>query len=148
MIVPEGGEIMKLVDPIRYVKLKASGRLPSPKGLALAIIRMLQEDDYKIDDLVRLVQSDPSIAGELLKFSNAASFGYGRPIVSLSEAVTTLGTFRIRVLVLAFSVLNDHRGGRCPQFNYEQFWSRALAAAISAQALAPYAKINAEENFT
>jgi len=139
---------MKLVDPVHYVKLKASGRLPSPKGLALAIVRLLQRDDFKIDDLVRLVQSDPVIAGELLRFSNAASYGHSRPIISLSAAVTILGTLRVRVLVLAFSVLHDHRSGHCPQFNYEQFWARALAAAISAQALAPYTEINAEENFT
>ncbi len=139
---------MQPLDPIRYVKLKASGRLPSPKGLALSIVRLLQHDDYKIDDLVRLVQSDPVIAGELLKFSNTASFNHGRPIISLSEAVTTLGAFRVRVLVLALSALHDHRSGHCPQFDYEQFWSRALATAISAQTLAPYAKINAEENFT
>lgn len=139
---------MKLVDPARYVKFKASGRLPSPKGLALAIVRLLQREDYKIDDLVRLVQSDPAIAGELLRFSNAACYGHSRPVISLSAAVTILGTLRVRVLVLAFSALHDHRSGHCPQFNYEQFWARALATAIAAQALAPYAKINAEENFT
>lgn len=139
---------MNFIDPVRYVKLKASGHLPSPKGVALAIVRLLQRDDYKIDDLVRLVQSDPAIAGDLLKFSNAASFGHSRPIVSLSKAITTLGTHRVRVLVLALSVLHNHRSGECLQFDYGRFWSRALAAAISAQALASYAKINAEENFT
>ena len=122
--------------------------MPSPKGIALAIIRLLQHDDYKVDDLVRLVQSDPAIAGDLLKFSNAASFGHGRPIVSLSKAVTTLGTLRVRILVLALSVLHNHRSGNCPQFDYERFWSRALAAAISAQALAHHAKITPEESFT
>ena len=139
---------MHLLNPERYKQLNASGQMPSPKGVALAVIRLLQRDDYKIDDLVRLVQSDPAIAGELLKFSNAASFGHSRPIVSLSKAVTTLGTLRVRVLVLALSLLHNHRSGNCPQFDYERFWSRALAAAISAQALAPYAKITAEENFT
>lgn len=139
---------MHLVDPVRYEQLKASGQLPSPTGVGLAIVRLLQRDDYKIDDLVRLVQSDPAIAGELLRFSNAASFGHSRPIISLSKAVTTLGTLRVRILVLALSLLHNHRSGNCPQFDYERFWSRALAAAISAQALASYAKITAEENFT
>ena len=45
-------------------------------------------------------------------------------------------------------MLNNNRVGNCPQFNYEKFWSRALATAISAQALSAYAKIDAEENFT
>lgn len=139
---------MKLVDPTRYGGLKATGRLPSPKGLALAIINLLQRDDYNIDELVRLVQSDPAIAVELLRFSNTANFGHSSPIISLPKAVTTLGTRQVRVIVSAFSVLHSHRSGNCPLFDYEKYWSRALAAAISAQALAPYAKIHAEENFT
>ena len=139
---------MKLVDPMRYVKLKAYGRLPSPKGIVLAILRMLQRDDYRNDELVRLVKSDPAIAGELLKFSNAASFGHLHPITSLPQAVTVLGTSQLRTIVIAFSVLNNNRVGNCPKFNYEKFWSRALASAISAQALATYAKVDPEENFT
>jgi diguanylate cyclase (GGDEF)-like protein len=139
---------MHVVDPVRYVKLKASGQLPSLNGVALAIVRLLQRDDYKVDDLVRLIQSDPAIAGALLKFSNAASFGHSRPIVSISKAVITLGTLRVRVLVLALSVLQNHREGKCAKFDYSRFWSRALAAAISAQALASYSRVIPEENFT
>ena len=147
-LASEGEIVMKLVDPMRYVKLKASGRLPSPKGLVLAIIRLLQRDDYRIDELVRLVKSDPAIAGELLKFSNAAAFGHSRPIASLPQAIAVLGTRQLRAIVIAFSVLNKSRGGNCPQFDYEKFWSRALAAALAAQSLAHVAKINVEENFT
>lgn len=139
---------MRLVTPERYAQLEASGRLPSPRGVAFAIMQLLQHDDYKIGDLVRLVQSDPAIAGRLLKVANSAAFGNRRPIVSLSKAVTALGAFRVRDLVIGFSVLHGHRGGNCPQFDYGRFWSRALATAISAEALASHARITAEENFT
>ena len=139
---------MKLVDPSRYVGLKESRRLPSPKGLALAIIRLLQQDDYKLEDLTRLVQSDQVIAGELLRFSNAASYAHSSPVVSISKAVSTLGSLRIRVIVIAFSVINNNRKGNCPHFDYEKFWSHALATAISAQALAFLVKVNTEEHFT
>ncbi|MBL8415981.1 MAG: hypothetical protein JNM42_16240, partial [Propionivibrio sp.] len=54
---------MRFVDPDRYAALKATGKLPSPKGVALSIIRLLQRDDFRIADLVQLVQSDPAIAG-------------------------------------------------------------------------------------
>jgi hypothetical protein len=54
----------------------------------------------------------------------------------------------VGVLVLALSVLHSNRDGQCLEFDYEQYWSHALATAISAQALASYAKINNEENFT
>jgi len=139
---------MRFVDPARYEQLKASGQLPSPKGVALAIIKLLQNDDYQIDELVHLVQSDPAIAGQLLQFANAAVFGHVRPVASLLKAVTTLGAHRVRVLVLGFSLMQSHRSGKCPQFDYTRFWSRALATAIAAQLLASSAKIPAEDNFT
>lgn len=139
---------MRLMDPARYEHLKASGRLPSPKGVAFAIVKMLQRDEYEMEDLRRLVQSDPAIAGRLLKFANAAALVSSRPIVSISKAILSLGAFRVRDLVLGLSVLHSHRRGECREFDYQAFWSRSLATAIAAQALADYSQISAEESFT
>lgn len=139
---------MPPMDPVRYRKLKASGRLPSPKGVAVAIIRLLQRDDYKIDDLVRLLQSDPAIAGRLLKFANAGAMGNTRPVVSIAKAVVLLGAGRVRDLVLGFSILHGYRRDGCDAFDYRGFWSRSLGTAIAAQALAGHAQLAAEEAFT
>jgi len=139
---------MRLLPPERYNELKATGRLPSPKGVAMAIIKLLQRDDFPIEDLVKLVQSDPAISGRLLKFANAAAFGRARPIVSLQRAIVALGSFRVRDLVVGFSVLQSHLAGECAHFDYGGFWSHSLATAIACQDLARYAQIASEENFT
>ena len=139
---------MHFVQPDRYAALKATGRLISPKGIALAIIRMLQRDDYRIADLVQLVQTDPAIAGRILYFANAAIFGRSRPIVSLQGAIVALGTFRLRDLVIGLSVMNEHRKGRCRSFDYDGFWAHSLATAIACQQLAQFAQIASEEIFT
>ncbi|MBK7001955.1 MAG: HDOD domain-containing protein [Rhodoferax sp.] len=140
--------MMRFVDPERYATLRATGKLPSPKGVALSIIRLLHRDDYRMADLVQLVQSDPAIAGRILYFSNAAAFGRSRPIVSLQRAIVALGTFRVRDLVLGLSVMHSHRSGTCPAFNYEEFWGHSLATGIACQKLAQYAQITSEEIFT
>ncbi|MBS4098832.1 MAG: diguanylate cyclase [Sulfuricella sp.] len=139
---------MKLMDPSRYAELKASGHLPSPQGVAFAIIKLMQRDDYQVNDLVHLVQSDPAIAGRILKFANAAAFSSGRAIVSLSKAIIALGAFRVRDLVLAFSILHSNRSGTCANFDFSAFWSHSLATAIACKNIAPLAQIAAEENFT
>lgn len=46
---------MRFVAPERFAELKATGKLPSPKGVALSIIRLLQREDYRVSDLVQLV---------------------------------------------------------------------------------------------
>lgn len=139
---------MKLMDPSRYAELKASGRLPSPQGVAFAIIKLMRREDYQVNDLVHLVQSDPAIAGRILKFANSAAFSSGRTIVSLYKAIIALGAFRVRDLVLAFSVLHGHRNGFCKNFDFSAFWSRSLATAIACKDIAPLAQIAPEENFT
>jgi diguanylate cyclase (GGDEF)-like protein len=50
--------------------------------------------------------------------------------------------------VLGFSVLSDHRNGKCNAFNYQEFWSCSLATAIANQALSVQAKTSGEETFT
>lgn len=139
---------MRFVAPDRYAALKATGKLLSPKGVALAIIHLLQRDDYRVADLVQLVQSDPAIAGRVLYFANAAVFGRSRPIVSLQGAIIALGTFRLRDLVIGLSVMNEHRHGRCAAFDYEYFWAHSLATGIACQQLAHFAQIASEELFT
>ncbi|WP_153109389.1 HDOD domain-containing protein [Propionivibrio limicola] len=139
---------MRLVDPDRYSALKATGKLPSPKGVALSIIRLLQADDFRIADLVHLVQSDPAIAGRVLYFANAAAFGRSRPIISLHRAIVALGSFRVRDLVIGLSVMQGYRYGLCSAFDYEGFWGHSLATGIACQELADTAGIASEEIFT
>ena len=139
---------MRFVAPDRFAELKATGKLPSPKGVALSIIRLLQREDYRIPDLVQLVQSDPAIAGRILYFANAAAFGRSRPIISLQRAIVALGSFRVRDLVIGLSVMHNHRSGQCQEFDYEKFWGHSLATGIACQELARFAQIPSEEIFT
>ena len=139
---------MRFVDRERYEALKATGKLPSPKGVAFSIIKLLQRDDFRISDLVQLVQSDPAIAGRLLYFANAAAFGRSRPIVSLQRAIVALGSFRVRDLVIALSVMHSNKSGVCAAFDYEGFWGHSLATGIACQELAHLTQIASEEIFT
>ena len=139
---------MQFVAPERYASLKATGKLPSPKGVAFSIIKLLQRDDYRIADLVQLVQSDPAIAGRILYFANAAAFGRSRPIASLQRAIVALGSFRVRDLVIGLSVMHSHKSGQCKSFDYEDFWGHSLATGIACQELAHFAQIASEEMFT
>ena len=140
--------MISFVDPDRYRSMKATGKLPSPKGVAFAIIKLLQRDDFRVPELVRLVQSDPAIAGRLLKFANAAAFGRTRPIVSLQRAIVALGSFKVRDLVIGLSVMHSHKSGQCTEFDYAAFWGHSLATGIACQELARFAQISSEDIFT
>ena len=139
---------METLSQNRFMELKATAQLPSPKGVALALLNLMQQDDVTIQDIARVVQTDPALSGRLIKFSNSIHFNIRRPIASVSEAVMVIGLPMVRQLVLGFSVLSNHRKGQCSAFNYQEFWSSSLATAIANQALSAKAKTSSEETFT
>lgn len=138
----------KVISQEKFEELKASGQLPSPKGVALAVIELIRrDDDVTMPEVARVVQSDPALAGRVLKLANSAHAGMRRPIASISEAVSVLGFPTLRQVALGLSVVSGYRSGKCAAFNYQDFWSGSLATAIATQMLSANAKTSAEETF-
>lgn len=126
---------MTPIDITRFEQIKASGDLPSPKGVALAIIQMSQKDDVSIPELAHVIKSDPAFVGRLLKAANSAN-NYGRrPSVSVHDALVVLGLPAVRGLALGFSLVSEYGSGRCQAFDYQEFWSTSLVCAIAMHAL-------------
>lgn len=126
---------MSPIDISKFKQLKASGALPSPKGVALAILRLTQKDDVSMVELVRIVKSDPAFAGRVIKAANSVNVSPGRPVVAVPDALVVLGMPTVRNLALGFSLLSQHRQGACKTFDYQRFWSGSLACALALQAL-------------
>jgi len=130
------------------MELKAGGLLPSPKGIALAVIELTNQPNTNFQDITRMVMADPAISGRILRYANAAHGGSVRHIVSLGQAITFLGMSRVRQIVLGFSLIDDYRCGPCPDFDYVGYWKGALASGIAAQRLAQVARAPADESYT
>lgn len=126
---------MSPIDLTKFEQLKASGRLPSPKGVALAILRLTQKEDASMAELARIIKSDPAFVGRLIKAANSVNANPGRPVVSVQEALVVLGMPAVRNLALGLSLLSQYRKGTCQSFDYERFWSASLACGIALQAL-------------
>ena len=126
---------MEPIDLAQFGQLKASGDLPSPKGAALAIIRLTQRDDTSLADLAHAVKSDPAFVGRLIKAANSVHAAGRRPIASIQDALIVLGVPAVRSMALGFSLLSNFSSGSCRNFDYPRFWSRSLVFAVALQAL-------------
>jgi len=122
--------------PMRFDELKITNQLPSPTGVALAVLRLGESDDQPMLEIARVMQSDPALCGRLLKIANSASMARGRPATSVNEALTLLGFRTVRSIALGFSLVSQHCRGPCQGFDYNNFWSHSLAMGIAAQAAA------------
>ncbi len=119
----------------RIDDLRISGVLPSPKGVALAIMELCQRENATLDEVSRVVMTDPALSGRLLRQANAAVSG-PRPVVSLAEAVRRLGLGLVKQLALGFSLVDQYGEGGCAGFDYQGFWSRSLLMGLTMQSLA------------
>src|SRR5262245_5439057 len=119
-----------------FEELKATGALPSPPGVGMEILRIIQNENCEVDELARVIQSDPALTGRLLQIANSALTGMARPVTTIQEATMRLGLKSVRNVALGFSLVSAHRAGACEGFDYAVFWSQSLARAVAAHALA------------
>ena len=126
-----------MVEASRLEELKASGRLPSPKGAALQVLRLSQKENVSHQEIAHAIQADPALSARLIKLANSPVTHQVRPIVSVLDAVAVLGLNTLGKMVLGLSLVDNSRNMLCKKFDYQSFWSHSLLTAIAAQNLSP-----------
>ncbi len=134
--------IMKTMTKLELLNL--NGQLPSPKGAALAILEICRREDASTDEIARVVQTDPALAGRLLRLANSAAHA-GRPIVAIPEAVMRLGLGVVRGLAVGFSLVDQYQTGACRAFDYPHFWSHSLLMAVAMQELGRVTRVTSPD---
>lgn len=132
---------MKIAD---VNQLKIGNLLPSPKGVALALLEACRREDVTMNEIARLVQTDPALSGRLLQKANSANQAT-RAITSVPEAISRVGLSTVKQLAMGFSLIDQYQNGACKQFDYQQFWSHSLLMAIAMQELARTTRISAPD---
>lgn len=136
---------MSISDKSRFEEIKASGLLPSPKGVALAVMQLAQDERTTNASIARAIKADPALSGRMVKAANTAQFGRRRPVASIPDAVVVLGLNTVRQLALGFSLVSDYRSGRCNNFDYERFWAHSLVKALAMQAITQHVRVAVPE---
>lgn len=107
-------------------------RLPTPKGVAMALVQACRSDDVNLQQIAELVRTDPALSGRLLALANSAAAG-GRNVVSIDDAVSRTGLVTVSQIALAFSLIDQHSSGFCANFNYAGFWSQSILMAAASR---------------
>lgn len=103
-------------------------------------MRLCRSETTSLNDIARVIQTDPALSAELLKYANAAFLATGIQVASVQKATVKLGMQTVVNLALGFSLLSLNKQGKCRTFDYEKFWSTALFQAIAAKVIAGLGK--------
>lgn len=133
------------VDVSKLEQLRAFSELPSPKGVAVAIVKIAHRQDISVTDLARLVKTDPAFVGRLLKAANGINAAGRRPVASVPDALVMLGPAAVSGLALGFSLVSGQGERICAGFDYQRFWSESLACAIAMEAISQHVRAATSE---
>lgn len=123
------------------ILLEASAeQLPTPNGVALAIMKAWEDENTSIQYIAKLVQMDPSLSGNILKLANSAVSGR-RPVASVPEAIVRVGMKTVGQLAVAFSLIGNDTLTHCPAFDHQKYWTRCLLLAVLSRSLAKATQI-------
>jgi two-component system cell cycle response regulator len=119
----------------RFDELRLTGALPSPSAIGLRILEITQENDYDQTELIQAVMADPALSGRIIQMANNAIHSGQNTVETVREAAQRLGSETLRSLALGFSLVGQDEGNR-GGLDHHTFWSRSLATAVAASAIA------------
>jgi HD-like signal output (HDOD) protein len=123
--------------------------LPSFPEIAIRVRRVLSDAKSSVDQVVRVVGSEPALAGRLLRIANSASLNRsGRPVTDLRTAINRLGYNMVRSASMSFSMAQIRKSNKLTGLEHHltDLWERSTAVAAFAYVLAKKCtKVNPDE---
>jgi len=129
----------------------SSGRvdLPSFPEIAVRVRRVLSDPDSSVDQVVRVVGSEPALGARLLKMSNSASLNRsGKTVTDLRTAINRMGYNMVRSAAMAFAMAQIRASNKLVGLAHylTDLWQSSTRVAAFAFVLArSCTKINPDE---
>lgn len=120
-------------------KLQTLYRLPPMPALALRILRLTSNPEASARALAELIEYDPSLTAQVIRYARSALFNYPGQIESVHEAVTrVLGFDRVAHIALGIASVKAFDIPRQGMLGMDQFWRHSLYCAFLCQRIAPH----------
>jgi len=140
-------QVESLSDALRQLINSGGIEVPMLPEVANKALILAQNPDSDASEMARLIQSDQSLAGHVMRIANSAAYTPMSNLVSLQQAIARLGMGVISEIALAAAI-----GAK--MFNtpgYEDYvadiWRHALATSLWSKEIARHCRSNVEVAF-
>ena len=110
--------------------------LPPAPALMLKLMECFQNPDLDVDEIVTLMQLDPSVTTEVLKCCNSSFFATDEPVVDISEAVVRLGFYELYQISMAVFGRQTIAAQNIQGINVAALWRHSALTAVSSGVIA------------
>lgn len=133
------------------IMLNHVGKLLAFPATVANVLRVTQSENSGARELAQVIQSDPSVATEVLKVANSVYFARrtNNRIVDIKEAVVRIGFAQTKNTAMSLSVFQIMKDRNYETgFNHIDFWFHCLGVAVIAERLAKNSNLaSIEESF-
>ncbi|MCH2204284.1 MAG: HDOD domain-containing protein [Lentisphaerales bacterium] len=136
-----------IIGQLREELTSGSIELPMLPEVAQKVIAMTSNEDCDASQLSNLIHRDQSLAGNILKITNSATYAGNIKIVSLQQAIARLGINRLREIALAVSVQNSLFNVPGQEKAVHYLWKHSLASSAYAKEIARSRRRNVESAY-
>jgi len=117
-------------------KIKSVNDLPTLPTVAMEVMKLVNDPESSMMDIVDVIQQDPALTTKILKISNSAFYGMRQRIDSVNRALVVLGMSEINNLVTSISIFNTFPiDPELVTFDREKFWLHCAVTGEIAKAI-------------
>ncbi|HTN75495.1 MAG TPA: HDOD domain-containing protein, partial [Pirellulaceae bacterium] len=103
-------------------------------GVAQRVLRLIENQDFNVQQVVGILETDPALATQILRLVNSSYFGLPRRVANLQQAVCLLGAHTLRLSLLNYGVLQC-LAKTLPSPRRDEFLRHSLTVATVAEKL-------------
>ncbi len=112
-------------------------KIPASPEIFVKLGRMLKDKDTEMNDVIRLVEKDPSLVARVFRLCNTPYFNTGEPIDSLEVGINRIGFQELHRIVGVASVAGVFKYWNLAyKVSGDAIWHNALAVGIAMERLA------------
>ena len=127
----DGGPLLDIKPRIEKID-----KLPPMPEMTQKIIRLSSDPNASVAALVKVVELDPSLAVQIMRYASSPFFGYQGKIDSVNTAIArVLGFSMVVNLALGMTAAKPFKIPRNVPLGLENFWRHAVFSAALVQAI-------------
>ena len=117
--------------------------LPPLPEVTRRLLGILGDENASASDVSKILSSDQTLAGKVLKIVNSSFYGVQQEVKTISRAVVILGFAGVRKLAMGIGSVEALRK-MGEELDMADFWEHAMANAVGAQSLALVGKVRVD----
>jgi len=114
---------------------------PIPSMVAFQILKVIEDENHSLKDVVQLVENDASLTSEVLRMANSAAYYRGSEVTTINRAVLLMGEMMVVGVAICASssiVYNSPLEGYDSKTG--DMWEHSLRSAIASREITKFAK--------